>query len=194
MFRTYLSMKEYALYRLISYLFGPTFVAAVQVFAFAPFSKNMFGSLIIGLLFLTIFPTLLIYRKYRSGDVDIDISDKNDRPKIFLHAIVSFGVCAILFWLMNDRLMFALAYAYFFVTAIVFMINFFSKISTHTAGLAGPITAVVYYFGIFYAPLYLLLIPVARARFKLGMHNRFQLFSGAILGAVLTYAIFALML
>ncbi len=185
-------MKEYKLYRLISYLFFPPFVAAAEIFAFAPFSKNIFGALIFGLLFLTLYPTLSIYRKYKKGEVDLDVSEKNDRPKIFLQAIASFAACAALFWLVQDKLMYAVALSYFFVTAVIMMINFFSKISTHTAGLAGPITAIVFYFGIFYAGLYLLLFPVAYARFKLGMHNRFQLTAGALLGAALTYAIFSM--
>jgi len=194
MFDRYIPMKEYKLYRLISYMFFPAFVAAAEIFAFAPFSKNIVGSLLIGLIFLTLYPTLSIYRKYRQGEIDLDVSDKKDRPLIFLQSIASFAMCAAIFFFVQDKLMFAVALSYFLVTTIIMLINFFSKISTHTAGLAGPITAIVFYFGIFYAPLYLLLLPVAYARFKLGMHNRFQLAAGTAVGAVLTYVIFSLVL
>ncbi len=190
MLSSYISMKEYALYRLISYLSSPMFVAAAEVIAFAPFSKNIVGSLLIGFIFLTLSPTLIIYRKYKKGEVDIDISDKEDRPRIFIYSIISFGVCTALFWLVKDKIMFTVALSYFLVTTVIMLVNFFSKISTHTAGLAGPITAIVFYFGIYYSGLYLLLLPVAYSRFKLGKHNRFQLFSGAIIASVLTYLIF----
>ncbi len=183
--------KEYKLYRVISYLFFPAFIAALEVLVFAPFSKNIFASLIFGFIFLTLYPAITVYRKYLRGEVDLDVSFREDRPKIFAAVIASFAVCTILFWIIGDKLMLAVSLSYLFVAAIISIINFFSKISTHTAGLAGPITATVFYFGIFYAGLYLLLLPVAYARFKLGMHNRFQLVAGAVLGIVLTYGIFS---
>lgn len=192
--RSYISMKEYKLYRLITYLFFPPFVAAAEVLIFSPFSKNIFGSLIVGLFFLTIYPTLLIYKKYLAGKVDIDVSERAARPEIYSVVLGSILTSAFVFWLIKDNLMFTASLSYAIVTAAMFFLNRFSKVSTHTAGLAGPITAVVFYFGIFYAGLYILLFPVAYARFKLGMHNRLQLALGAIVGIALTYATFSLVL
>ena len=186
--------KEYKLYRVLSFIFFPAFIAAIEILVFAPFSKNIFGSLIIGLSFFTLYPTLSIYKKYLNGEIDLDVSDRLERPRIFASAITGFDACAGIFWFIGDRLMLAVSLSYFIVTTFIMLINFFSKISTHTAGLAGPITAAVFYFGIYYAPLYLLLLPVAYARFKLGMHNRFQLTAGAVVSTVLTYLIFSLVL
>lgn len=189
-----MNMAEYRLHRLITYLFFPSFIAALEVIVFAPFSKNIVGSLLIGFIFFTIYPTIALYKKYLEGEIDLDVSNQRDRTKVYLPAIASIAACSGIFWLMQDRLMLAVSVSYLVVTTALFFLNMFSKISTHTAGLAGPITAVVFYFGIFYAPLYLLLWPVAYARFKLGMHNRFQLALGVIVGAVLTYAVFSLVL
>ncbi len=189
-----MQMKEYKLYRFISLVFSPPLVAAAEVLILAPFSKNIFGSLILGLAFLTIYPILAIYRKYLKGETDLDVSDRKDRPKIYSMALASFAACTFLFWLVGDKLMLAVSLSYLFVTAVMVLINAFTKISAHTTGLAGPITAIVFYFGIFYSGLYLLLFPVAYARFKLGAHNRFQLFAGAIIGTVLTYTIFAVVM
>ena len=169
-------------------------MAALEILAFAPFSKNIFGAIIFGFVFLTMYPAIVIYKKYLSGEIDLDVSDPKDRPKIYAAALTSFAACTGLFWLVQDKLMFAVALSYLFVTAVISILNSFSKISAHTSGVAGPITAIVYYFGIFYAGLYLLLIPVAFARFKLGMHNRFQLAAGTVLGIVLTYAVFSAVL
>jgi len=70
------------------------------------------------------------------------------------------------------------------------IINLFTKISSHTAGLAGPLTAVTYIYGVITLPLFLLLLLLFWARSVLKAHTFFQLLEGSITAVLITYLVF----
>ncbi|RLE72513.1 MAG: hypothetical protein DRZ80_07160 [Thermoprotei archaeon] len=62
-----------------------------------------------------------------------------------------------------------------------------TKTSVHMAGIAGPVTFFVIIYGINYSTLYLLLLPVAWARYEKRAHNLSQLVLGAIIAIITTW-------
>lgn len=70
---------------------------------------------------------------------------------------------------------------------VLTIITFKWKISIHTSGITGPVTALVYVIGSTMMPLFLTLIPVIWARLELKAHTKMQLTAGAILTSLLTW-------
>jgi membrane-associated phospholipid phosphatase len=68
--------------------------------------------------------------------------------------------------------------------------NYFRKISAHGAGVAGPITAITYYFGILAFPLFLLIPLTVWARLKLKAHTLFEVVSGILIATLITFFVY----
>lgn len=84
-------------------------------------------------------------------------------------------------------------HAYLCVASATFVITVLWKISAHTAGIAGPSTALVFVFGACALPLYLLAILMVWSRVKLGAHTLDQAVAGVIVAigiASLVYYVF----
>ena len=83
--------------------------------------------------------------------------------------------------------------SYVFVTSAVFIINLFWKISAHSAGVAGPTTALVYVFGPSLIPLYVLTLLVMWVRLKIKVHNLKQLIAGALIAIFITSLVYTIL-
>ena len=90
--------------------------------------------------------------------------------------------------------MFVLSLSYIVMSLIILLITFRWKVSIHTSGLALPITALVYLFGWRLAWYYILVVLLVWARVKLKAHSLAQAVSGSMIGIVVTFAIFFLLL
>jgi len=90
-----------------------------------------------------------------------------------------------------DKVMFVIALAYLCVGSATLMITLGWKISAHTAGVAGPTTALAFVFGVWILPLYILSIVMVWARAKLGAHTLGQALAGVLVAAAVTTCVYA---
>jgi len=185
--------------KLFSNLFSPFSVAAIVCVAFSWFSPIGLGpwlspplSMAIGVATLCILPFLPIAYEVWAGKTDLDVSDLKKRVPLYLPGLASYGVGAAVFWILNSRVMFVIALAYVCVASATFMITLVWKISTHTAGVAGPITALVFVFGLWVLPLHVLSIMMVWSRVKLGAHTLNQAVAGLLVALAVTSCVYCL--
>lgn len=143
--------------------------------------------LIVGWVFIGILPFLLVYYLYRKGIVDLNVSDRRMRPIFYGFSIVSYGFGAFLFRYFGVHDLFFLSMCYILVTATVFAFNFWTKISAHTSGSAGPITAISMAFGYEWMFLYVIPLYLVYLRRKQGAHTYFQLVLGIAVAITMTF-------
>jgi membrane-associated phospholipid phosphatase len=175
---------------------APTF-ALIAVIIFSLFSPIGLGpslgeitSILLGALFLSILPISPVIYYARKGVVDLQVSERSMRPKLFAMAILGYSLGVILFGLLSAISLMALSLAYVAVTTSIAMISFFWKISVHSSGIAGPVTALTYVFGWTAALMYLWLLPIGWARLKLKAHTFSQIVGGAIAAALITFVVY----
>ena len=140
-----------------------------------------------GLLFLLILPTAPIVIASRKGETDIYVLEREKRPKFFAIAIISYLMGSIIYKLMEKTIFFLFFACYATVTTAIMISTLATKTSVHMAGIAGPVTFFVIIYGINYIILYLLLLPVAWARYEKRAHNLSQLVLGAIIAIITTW-------
>jgi len=181
------------LYRFLSYVLSPpafAFYATIMFSILSPIgsgSINAISSIMIGSFFLFLVPVFSVF--YFSKE-DIEVSKKENRTKIYVISVLSYLTSAIIFWILNSHVMFVISVAYIFVGSAVSLINIFWKISAHTSGSAGPITALVYVFGIDLIPVYSLVFLISFVRFKMKAHNFSQLIIGALVAILITFVVY----
>jgi len=180
----------------LSYLLSPivvSFLILALISSMGPMSAlappPIYGFLL-GVFFLCIYPMIPILYQYRRGVVDLWVSDRTQRTKLYLLSIFGYLIYALLCYFLSYHVLFVFSLSYFFVATSLLFINFFTKISSHTAGLAGPLTAVTYIYGIITLPLFLLLFLLFWARRVLKAHTLLQLFEGSITAILITYLVF----
>lgn len=183
---------------IISYILSPVgiaFLVTILLSIFAPVDTvnyNPFLSIILGIFFLCIFPVFSIIYSYKKGSIDIWLSERKTRTPFYMIAIIGYVIGSIVFFYLNYQIMFVLSMAYLAVTLVVMISNFVTKVSSHTAGVAGPITALTFVFGINALPLFILVPIVTWARIKLKAHNYLQLITGIIISILVTSSIYIL--
>ncbi len=143
--------------------------------------------IVTGLLFLLILPTAPIVIASRKGETDIYVLEREKRPKFFAIAIISYLMGSIIYKLMAKTIFFLFLACYATVTTAIMVSTLATKTSVHMAGIAGPVTFFVIIYGINYIILYLLLLPVAWARYEKRAHNLSQLVLGAIIAIITTW-------
>jgi membrane-associated phospholipid phosphatase len=128
----------------------------------------------------------------RRGQIDLDVSDLKKRVPLYLPGLASYAIGTSVFWILNSKVMFVIALAYLCVASSTFMITLVWKISTHTAGVAGPITALVFVFGPWILPLHALSIVMVWSRVKLGAHTLDQAVAGLLVAIAVTSCVYFL--
>lgn len=180
-----------------SQILSPTMVAVYVTIIFSLYSQlslfNILLGIFIGNLFLSLIPTLSAYYLSKTGYADIEFSKKEKRIVLYLIGIFCFIIASLIFWFLNFRIMFLISMAYVFVTSAVFIINLFWKISAHSAGIAGPTTALVYVFGSSLIPLYILTLLVIWVRLKIKIHDLKQLVAGALIAIFITSLVYTIL-
>ena len=145
--------------------------------------------ILITTMFGAILPLSSTYYLVRRGIIpDIYASVRETRTEPFLWAMASYllGVTVLLYF--NAPLAVTALMACYFGNAIIMLtITLRWKISIHTVGVSGPITALVFQLGTKMIPLFFILFPVAWARVELKAHNKRQVAAGAILSGLLTW-------
>ena len=192
-------MQSKTLANILSYLFSPTlfaFYVLIIFFLFPPLSStdnNQLLVILLAILFLCIFPIIAIIYYFKQGRVDIWVSNQKQRTPFYIVAITGYILASIIFYLMQDTTLFVLSIAYLGVTTAVTLGNFITKVSSHSAGVAGPIAAIFYVYGIPGLLLILLIPLVFWSRLKLNAHTLTQLSLGVIIGISVTLLVYILL-
>jgi membrane-associated phospholipid phosphatase len=103
------------------------------------------------------------------------------RTPFFVIAIAFYSIAAVIFSVTNTGIMFLLALSYALVTIILLLVNQFWKVSVHSAGVTGPIFALIFVFGPMVLPLSLMIVLVSWSRIKLKKHTLTQTFVGSLI-------------
>ena len=168
------------------YVSPPTIVllATVSFSLWSPIGLGQLGpplSILLCFSLLAFCPFLPVLYFYRKKVVDLYVSKKESRTPFFLIAIALYSVAAIIFFVTNTGIMFLLALSYTFVTIILMLVNRFWKVSVHSAGVAGPVFALIFVFGVMFLPLSLLIVLVSWSRIKLKKHTFMQTLAGSLI-------------
>lgn len=189
--------REIQVARLFSKAFTPFSVAAIVSVAFSWFSPigiesvmSPLSSAFIGILTLCVAPFVPVVYSARSGRTDLDVSDVKKRVPLYGMGLAGYAVGAATFFALDNRLMFVMALAYLCVGSTMFLITLLWKISAHTAGIAGPTTALLFVFGAWILPLYALSILMVWSRVKLRAHTLSQAVAGLVVAITVTSVVF----
>ncbi len=177
---------------MISLIFQPTFIPII-LYLLVSFQVasgwKAFLYAFIGIGFVTVAPIVLITLLTRLNKVsDPDLPDRRERFIPYM-LIVGFYVIVffLFFFLHAPRQILAITMSYILVTLVGAIISLFWKISMHLAGIAGPITALVFYVHPYFVFTYLLLFLLGWARFTLKKHTLLQIFAGSVFSILLTF-------
>jgi len=183
---------------IFSKVLTPFAVAAIISIAFSWFSPigigpimSPFSSALVGILTLCVFPLVPVLYSAGTGRTDLDVSDVTKRAPLYGLGLISYAIGIAAFLLLNNRLMFVMALAYLCVGSAMCLITLAWKISAHTAGIAGPTTALVFVFGVWTIPLYALSIFMVWCRVRLHAHPLSQAVAGLILAIAITAIVYS---
>lgn len=141
--------------------------------------------------FTSIGPMLFLFWLYATERIsDLDMSERDERRRVFAIFIVFYAVATLTLWLMHAPAIVTASMAgYTAAGIVVWQITRHWKISTHALGITAPLVALTYLYGA--APLpFLVLIPlVGWSRVYLRAHTVSQVAAGVALGA-LSVAVF----
>lgn len=179
---------------LVSYVLIPPVPAAA---AFALFSLNFQHEkqlliIAVSVVFGAVAPLGFIgYLRSREKITAYDVPVKEQRTRPYL---VSVGIYSLGLLLLNvlDASIFvqALMWCYAANTSVLTLVNRFWKVSAHTMGIAGAMTALILVCGKSILPFFALVVLVAWARVTLKSHTIPQVVVGGLMGMVLTAAQF----
>ena len=182
-----------------SRIFTPFAVGAIISIAFSWSSPigigplmNSLSSALLGILALCVAPFVPVLYSTMSGRTDLDVSDATKRAPLYGLGLIGYAIGIAAFLVLSNRLMFVMSLAYLCVGLAMCLITLAWKISAHTAGVAGPTTALVFVFGIWMVPLYALSIFMVWARVKLRAHTPSQAVAGLIVAIMITSVVYFL--
>ncbi len=150
----------------------------------------------VSLIFLTIVPALsLLFYIPRRDAISRrlepwDSTKKRQRVMSFVFMAVSYPIGFVILKIIQAPPIFeAIMLTYVMVVLGLILVNIFFKASGHAAGVAGPVSALIYLYGLIATPL-LALIPLTMwARVRAKGHTLSQTIVGALLSAGITIAV-----
>jgi len=175
----------------ISKFVSPPTIAILATVCFSLWSPIGLGSLYPSVSILLCFslfallPFLPVIYFFRKKVVNLYVSKKENRAPFFLMAIAAYSLAAVIFFATGTTIMFLLALGHTFVTVILMVVNRFWKVSVHSAGVTGPIFALIFVFGIMVLPLSLIILLVSWSRIKLNEHT----FKQTLVGTLISIAV-----
>jgi len=184
--------------KILSYLLSPPMFAfyVILIIVLNPpleIYTNIVISLLISIIFLCVFPVIAILYFKQKGSIDIWVSNQQQRTPFYIIALVGYVFASTIFYFREETTLFALSVAYFAVTVTITLSNFSTKVSSHSAGVAGPLTALTMIYGLVIIPAFFILPIVYWSRLKLSAHTLSQLVFGTIIGIMVTFFIFFLL-
>lgn len=143
----------------------------------------------VSLIFLTVIPTLslLFYIPCRSEPWAS--TEKRQRVMSFVFMAVSYPIGFVILKIIQAPVIFeAIMLTYVVVVLALILVNLFFKASGHAAGVAGPVSALIYFYGAIATPLIALIPLTMWARVRSKGHTLSQTLIGALLSAAVTIA------
>ena len=154
---------------------------------------NPLSIVLICLVLMVVLPLSPIVYQARRGKVDLDVSTREMRLRFFMFSLVCYALAYVVYWIFQCDLMSVLAAAYFGVTLAVMISTLRTKVSVHAAGVGGPGAALLYVYGMLAVPVLALWVAVVWARTFLKQHTLLQSVAGLLIGAIVTYFVYALL-
>ena len=144
----------------------------------------------VSLIFLTVVPALSLLFYIPKRNEPWESTEKRQRVMSFVLMAVSYPIGYVLLKIFHAPPVFeAVMLAYVMVVLGLILINIFFKASGHAAGVAGPVSALIYLYGLIATPLIALIPLTMWARVKAKGHTLSQTIVGTILSAAITVAI-----
>ena len=147
----------------------------------------------LGVLFYIVLPALSLFFGLRRGRMDqLYPTARQQRSELLLMGSVSDGLGVIVLWMVHPDLLLLIAgISFTLATLLVFCINLFWKISIHCVGVGGAAFLLFPIAGVGMAWLGVLTaLLVGWARLHLGAHTVPQVLAGFTLGAVVSLAVY----
>jgi hypothetical protein len=144
------------------------------------------------MLFISIIPLSSLFFYIPVHNEETKKTVHRQRAASFVLMMVSYPVGWLVLTLTYaPRIFTAVAATYTFVTLglIIFNLLLRYKASGHAAGVSGPVASMIYIYGLFAAPLLLLLPLVTWARLAAKGHSFWQTVVGATLSGVISVAV-----
>jgi membrane-associated phospholipid phosphatase len=160
---------------------------------FAASGSTFLMSTILCLLFGTFLPLTAGLMWIKSKDLDLDVSNKDDRTFPLLMGALCYILGIIMLFIAGAPAVAAILMLCYLTNIIItIFITFFWKISVHSMGIASPAAAITFIFGypglLFGFPL----IMVMWSRVYLNQHTPAQVIVGAIASFAVTWMQFKL--
>jgi membrane-associated phospholipid phosphatase len=155
---------------------------------------NRLSGFLWALVFVSIIPLLSVFFYIPGRNKDHEAVLHRQRVASFAMMAISYPVGWITLHLIHAPKIFeAMASVYTFVTIglIFFNLLLHYKASGHAAGVAGPVAAMMFIYGIWAAPLLLLLPLVSWTRVKAKGHSLGQTIVGGVLSFLITLLVLA---
>lgn len=146
---------------------------------------------LIGIIFMTLAPMVLVFVFVRSNKItDPDLPDRRERFIPYISIVGLYVIGFVVYWLLHVPYpILAITASYIAVTLVGAFVSLFWKISMHMAGIAGPITALVFLVNPLFVFAYVFLVPLGWARYTLKKHTFSQIIFGSGFSMILTYLI-----
>jgi membrane-associated phospholipid phosphatase len=147
----------------------------------------------VSIVFLTVVPALSLLFYIPRRHEPWASTEKRQRVMSFVFMAVSYPIgFAVLKMLGAPAIFEAVMLTYVIVVLSLILVNLFFKASGHAAGVAGPVSALIYLYGLIAAPLVALIPLTMWARVKAKGHTLSQTIVGSLLSAAVTVAVLLL--
>jgi membrane-associated phospholipid phosphatase len=147
----------------------------------------------VSLVFLTIVPALSLLFYIPRRNEPWASTERRQRVMSFVFMAVSYPIgFAVLKLVRAPQVFEAVLLTYVVVVLGLILVNLFFKASGHAAGVAGPVSALIYLYGLIATPLIALIPLTMWARVRARGHTPAQTIVGALLSAAITVAVLAL--
>jgi hypothetical protein len=134
---------------------------------------------------------IVIYLVRRKKLNSIFANPREQRHGIYILASVLGAIGCGVLWYFGAPELLAVAFTAGLIAIVIFTtINYFWKISLHTAFMAAAVVVLVMVYGAAAAWTFVLLPPVVWARMELKQHSWAQVATGAILAAIIVIGVF----
>lgn len=181
----------------VSQIVNTPFVAGaaltVLLFRTRPDVPQRFLGWGVSLVFLTAVPALSLLFYIPRRNEPWASTEKRQRVMSFVFMAVSYPIGFVVLRALHAPAIFeAVTLTYVIVVLALILVNLFFKASGHAAGVAGPVSALIYIYGLVAAPLVALIPLTMWARVKAKGHTLSQTIVGSLLSAAVTVAVFLL--
>ena len=144
------------------------------------------------MVFICLVPLSSLFFYIPKRDETKPVTLHRQRVASFILMMISYPIgWLVLYWIGAPLIFTALAATYTFVTLglVFFNLLLHYKASGHAAGVGGPVTSMIYIYGVIAAPLLLLLPLVTWARLAAKGHNFWQTVVGGVLSGVVSICV-----